>query len=112
MVDLIETIFGFMQPEPTVQVKDPDDYMGSTIWTSTELEAFFNTSGDGAYGFFFEVPYNNWVSCFGWEPCTQSISSPINMRVRVKFCLYREGIAEGDLKSLCSPYEDVRPYVK
>ena len=97
---------------PPMVVKDPDDHMGSTVWALPHNEADWASSDDGAYGFFFDIPLTNRVSCLGWEPCTPSISVPINLRARVQFCLYREGIAEKDLKVLCPPYKDVRPYVK
>ncbi|GAB4275485.1 MAG: hypothetical protein Kow0092_31110 [Deferrisomatales bacterium] len=113
---VIETIFGFLKSDPPpVTVKDPDDFMGSTLWTTTEAEAYWNTAnygGDGAYGFFFDVPFSYQASCLGWEPCTPAISVPITMRARVKLCLYREGVPESSLPQVCPPYKDVRPEVK
>ena len=104
---VIDKIFGLMQQKPSVQIKDPNDLQGTDGWTITRGEAQAKTQNDGAYGFMFDMPTTYNVSCLGWYPCT--VTSPtrtiITMRVRLKFCLVRDGVPDSDLQKVCSPYE-------
>ena len=101
---IIETVLGLSKSPVHQTVKDPDDFMGSDVWAMSRYEARMNTSSDGAYGFWFEMPTKFHASCLGWQPCSVSISTPVEMRARIQMCLVREGVAESQVKTLCAPY--------
>jgi hypothetical protein len=98
-----------------VDVKDPDDGLGATVFGFTDQSALKATSKNGAYGFFVQVPSDaeagfkpsgswtteKWVALYGtpW----------VLMRANVYFCLVREGVPLENAFSTCSPYLYVKP---
>jgi len=116
LLDLGEAIVeGFMSvfaySPPRIEVEDPDDVMGDAVWVITHREALSLTAGDGAYGFSFEVPFENGAVCLdGATPCPIESAVPSRLAVVVEMCLYREGIPAGELRTLCAPYPRVEPW--
>jgi len=108
MKKIIETIFDYSQSEPPIEVKDPDDYQGTEVWAITRFEADDKTSDNGAYAFCFDMPSSYDAGCFSSCPPNEKV--PIPMRVRLYFCLYREGTSEGAIKKACSSYEAVETW--
>ena len=109
MKSLIETIFDFTKSDPPpIEVEDPDDYMGTAVWVTTRAEAMSLTSDDGGYAFSFDMPMEYTGLCW-WVPCGLS-PYPAQMRVRLYFCLYREGIPESQIQQLCQSYQAVVPW--
>lgn len=108
---VIEGLLDLSQSAQTIEVDDPDDFMGTDIWFISRKEAQSLTSNDGAYGFSFEMPTDYWVSCFGL-PCGPSNNFPVTMRARLEFCLYREGMTDSEIKNACEPYVMVFPKTK
>ncbi len=112
--DFVDTIFGWMQPSQTVTIDNPEDHMGSVSWVLDRSDAAYKTSTNGTYGFSFDVPKQYTAGCL-YIPCSVANSVPWTMRARVYFCLYREGIQEKDLKSLCgnlTSYANENPNVQ
>ena len=109
---LADMVFNLSQSPTYVTVKDADDLQGSDFWAISRAQAQYATDKNGAYGFWFDTPTTSKITCLGWTPC--SVNSPfkayVNMRARLRFCLYREGISESQIKSVCTPYEMVLPW--
>jgi hypothetical protein len=111
MKQVIEKLFDLSQTPAPITGKDPDDYMGTNIWTITRYEARVKTSTNGTYAFQLpEIPVPYMKSCLGWTPCPAGAGVPVTMRVRPYFCLVREGLPENDIKKLCTPYTSVLPW--
>ncbi len=106
---IIEAALDLSQSPQSIEVDDPDDFMGTDIWYISRKEAQSVTSDDGAYGFSFEMPSQYWASCLG-IPCGPSNSFPVTMRTRLEFCLHREGVSESELEKACPPYTMVLPW--
>lgn len=100
---IIEGILDLSNEPAPVEVKDPDDFMGTDTWSITRADAKQLTADDGAYGFWFEMPTTFYGACWG-IPCYVSSTSPATMRARVYFCLSRDGVPSNQLHQLCSPY--------
>jgi hypothetical protein len=92
-----------------VEVTDPDDYMGSDIWLITREQAQVRTARTGGYGFWFDMPSTYYVSCLGAVPCPLASAVPVTMRVRLEFCLHRDGVPEDQVRHVCSPPSKVMP---
>jgi hypothetical protein len=106
--DLLEGIFGLSEEAKKVTIDDPDDPQGVDSWGITADEAYSQTAQNGAYAFYIEMPthVSMQTMCTGmfWS-CSSSMSVPLTMRVRLYFCLYREGTPESDIQKACSHYQ-------
>ena len=109
IVEGLLSIFGMSSP--LIEVDDPDDVMGDGVWAIAPENALFETAEDGAYGFSFEIPFQNAVVCVtGETPCTAEIGIPSRMSAKMFMCLHREGIPIDELKAACQDYERVLPW--
>ena len=95
---------------PPVQVKDPDDYQGTDVWITNRRYAQLYTRDNGVYAFYLDVPTHFMVSCLGWHPCPIQMATPVTMRARLYFCLYREGTPAATVEKACSSYAPVIPW--
>ncbi len=100
----ITSFLGLYHSLPPISAQDPDDLMGSEVWTSSRYEAMVNTSDDGAYGFHFTMPVQYEAACLGWAPCSLGWTVPVPIRARIEMCLVRDGVAESQVQGLCAPY--------
>ena len=110
VMGIIDNIFGFLKDDPPpVEVKDKDDFMGSAHWAIDRTKAAFKTYKTGTYPFFMDnVPERYWVGepCdrqLGWWPCRSDGKFYQTMRVKLFFCLVRDGVPEKDIGRLCNP---------
>ena len=109
---LVELVFS-LDPDPVcVNVSDPDDYMGTDYWYVSRDSAQLLTSNNGTYGFQFDMPTTiikvttGAYSLVDMSPIYQTAV----MRARLQFCLYREGVAENQLRTLCQPFNTIQVY--
>lgn len=111
MKSVIEFTFGAIQTPPApVTVDDPDDFMGTNAWAIDRVSAKFRTTNTGVYPFYLiELPTKQWTLC-SVVPCGVGWGKMATMRVRLDFCLVREGIAESKVKQLCSAPQAVVPW--
>ena len=112
MKGLIEAILGLANEPKPVAVNDPDDYMGTDAFAITRLEAESRTAKNGAYAFHLpEVPSKTVKLCsWSYPPCSiNDTDLYATMRVVPYFCLFREGIADPDIKKVCSPSDIMYP---
>lgn len=111
---VVDTIYNFARSSeaPPVAVKDPDDYQGTDIWVTNRRYAQLYTRDNGVYAFYFDMPTTFMFTCEGWNPCSVNspFAKPVTMRVRLYFCLYREGTPAATVKAACSAYEKVIPW--
>ena len=102
VVSIIKTLFSF-DPDPIcADVADSDDFMGVDGWFISRQQALLKTSGNGAYGFWFDMPTT--VKKAILPGIIPPVSVLATMRARLYFCLYREGIPENEVNSRCSNY--------
>ena len=104
----IEDLF-VNQQTPSVEVEDPDDYMGTQTWGIDRLEARDKTSKNGAYAFYFRIPSKVLLGC----PTTYYgvCANPIvhTMQAYAYFVLYREGTPESAIQDACQSYQPAVP---
>lgn len=111
MKSVIEFIFGQTQTSPApVTVDDPDDFMGVDAWAIDRVSAKLRTADTGAYPFYMiEMPTKQWTLC-SVIPCGVGWGKMATMRARLDFCLVREGVAEPQVKQLCSAPQAILPW--
>lgn len=97
----IEDLFGSAKQQ--VEVSDPDDFIGTDVWTISRQEAMEKTSGNGAYAFYIRMPWDVHQGC--WVvPCGPSTSHVLTMQAHVYFVLFREGTTEAEIQNACKTY--------
>ena len=102
MISFISDMFALDDDPICVNVPDPDDFMGVNGWSISRAEAQFKTSVNGAYAFWFDMPTLVKYKLLPYIP--NPVKVVATMRVRPRFCFYREGIPDNDIKKVCSPY--------
>lgn len=110
---IIDSILGLSNEPDPIEVTDPDDPMGTAVWAVTRSDAAFKTSGNGSYGFWFDMPTTYQKSCLGWDPCPAGAGVIITMRAKQYFCLVREDVPQAEVAGRCgapSTYSQVLPW--
>ena len=82
--------------------KDPDDYMGTEVFQFTRQKAIAQTSKNGVYAFWIQMPTSYYSYCDrAYKVCPPG-SPPATMLTRQYFCLVREGTDTYTINEYCS----------